>query len=145
MKKFLFIFVLFLGVFSLAQAQRDTSQRPSSTGDRPQRMDPAERVERQTQHLKETLSLTDEQTAKVKGIYTKNMEKQRQAFEKARESGKEVDREEMRTQMMTSMKQQDTEVKALLTDEQKVKYEEFIKEREERMKNWQGGSGRRGN
>ncbi|MCW0484148.1 Spy/CpxP family protein refolding chaperone [Gaoshiqia sediminis] len=145
MKKFFLITVLFLGVFSLAQAQRGTGQRPSQAGGGRPQMDPAERVERQTQRLKEALTLTDEQTVKVKEIYTKYGEKQREAFQKARESGQEMDREKMREQMQANMVQQDNEVKALLTAEQKTKFEAVIKERQERMRNWQQGGGPGGN
>ncbi|MGV8096282.1 MAG: hypothetical protein AB2L24_30885 [Mangrovibacterium sp.] len=105
------------------------------------RMDPAERVERQTQRLTEALSLNADQIAKVKAIYTKNAESQRKAFEEARSSDQQMDREKMREQMRASMTKQDNEIKALLTAEQKVKFEKFIKEREERMKNWQGRQG----
>lgn len=140
MKKILLMTVLFLGVFSLAQAQRNTGQRPSKdgAGGGPGRMDPAERVERQTQRLNEALTLSADQIAKVKAIYTKNAEEQRKAFEKARAAGEQVDREKMREQMRTSMTKQDNEIKALLTAEQKEKFEKYVKEREERMKNWQG-------
>jgi len=73
MKRILLITVLFLSVFSLAQAQRDTGQRPSKAGggNGPGMRDPAERVERQTQRLSEALSLNADQIAKVKAIYTK--------------------------------------------------------------------------
>ena len=140
MKRILLITVLFLSVFSLAQAQRNTGQRPSKSGEGgPGRMDPAERIERQTQRLTEALTLNADQITKVKAIYTKNAEEQHKAFEKARSSGEGFDREKMREQMKTSMTKQDNEIKALLTPEQKVKFEKFIKEREERMKNRQGG------
>jgi len=140
MKKILLITVLFLSVFSFAQAQRNTGQRPSKGGEGggPGRMDPAERVERQTQRLNEALTLSADQITKVKAVYTKNAEEQKKAFEKARSAGEKVDREKMHEQMKASMTKQDNEIKALLTPEQKVKFEKFIKEREERMKNWQG-------
>lgn len=139
MKKILLITVLFLSVFTLAQAQRNTGQRPSKGGEGggPGRMDPAERVERQTQRLNEALTLSADQMAKVKAIYTKNAEENRKAFEKAR-AGEQVDREKMHEQMKASLTKQDSEIKALLTPEQKIKFEKFVKEREERMKNWQG-------
>jgi len=139
MKKLGLIVVLFLGIFSLAQAQRDTTMRPSKTGmNHPPRMDPSERIAQETNHLKETLSLTDDQTTKVKDIYTKYMEQRREAFEKARESGEQMDRDEMRKQMTETMTQENNEIKAVLTDDQKVKFDQYIKEREERMKNRRG-------
>lgn len=141
MKRMFLITVLFLSVFSLAQAQRNTGQRPSRSGSGQPRMNPSEWIERRTQRLAETLSLNEDQIAKVKAIYTKDAEEQRKAFEKAKAEGQEPDREKMREQMIASRTRQDNEIKALLTDEQKVKFENYIKEREERMKNWQGGQG----
>lgn len=141
MKKMFLITVLFLSVFSLAQAQRNTGQRPSRSGGGQPRMNPSEWIERRTQRLAETLSLSEDQIAKVKAIYTKDSEEQRKAMEKARADGQEFDREKMREQMTASRTKQDNEIRALLTDEQKVKFEQYIKEREERMKNWQGGPG----
>lgn len=130
----------------MVEAQRGTGQRPSQSesGQRPQRMNPEERIERQTSRLKEQLSLTDEQTGKVKALLTSNMEKQRAEWEKRRaemeqaRENQQVDRDKMRAEMKARMDAQDAEIKALLTDEQKAKYEKVIKEREERMKNRQG-------
>lgn len=143
MKKILLIGILVLSIFSLAQAQRNTGQRPSKSGDQQPRgmMDPAQRVERQTERLTEALSLDAEQVTKVKAILTKNSEKRQKAFEEMRASGDEPDRDKMRESMKASNLQEDKEIKALLTAEQKVKYEQVIKEREERMKNWQGRQG----
>ncbi|MGE4586854.1 MAG: Spy/CpxP family protein refolding chaperone [Mangrovibacterium sp.] len=141
MKRVLLIAVLFLGVISLTQAQRGSGQRPSRSGEGQPHMDPAERVERQTQRLKESLNLTDEQTVKVREIYTGNEEKRRMEFEKARASGEQPDREKMHEQMMASMAAQDKEIMALLTPEQKARYEQLISEREERMRNRSGGPG----
>ena len=146
MKKFLLVLVLFLSVFSFAQAQRDTSQRPSkseSGEQRPRRMDPAERIERETNMLKEKLTLSDDQVAKVKEIYTKSMEKRRQEFMAARESGQQMDREAMRKKMKEEMDQENNAVKAILTDAQKVKFDAYIQEREQRMKKMMGAPGPR--
>ena len=81
------IAVLFLGLITVAEAQRGSGERPSKTenGQRPQRMNPEERIANQTNRLKEQLSLSDEQTAKVKALLTENMEKQQAEFEKRRE------------------------------------------------------------
>lgn len=143
MKKVLLIVVLFLGVFSFAQAQRGTGQRPSQTAGARAQMSPAERIENQVKQMKERLVLTDDQTVKVKDILTKYSENQRAAFKKAKESGQEVDREKMREEMKATMEKQNGEIKALLTAEQKAKYEAMMKEREERMKNGQKGKGQK--
>lgn len=143
MKKLFLIAVLFLGLITVAEAQRGSGERPSKTenGQRPQRMNPEERVANQTNRLKEQLKLTDEQTTKVKALLTENMEKQRAEFEKrreemqkAREEGQQMDRDKMRAEMQTRMEAQDKQIEALLTPEQKTKYQEIVKERSERMK-----------
>ncbi|MDD4192008.1 MAG: hypothetical protein PHI28_11795 [Mangrovibacterium sp.] len=141
MKKMFLMTVLFLSVFSLAQAQRNTGQRPSRSGNGQPRMNPSEWIERRTQRLADALSLNEDQVTKVKAVYTKNSEGQRKAMEKARAEGQEYGREKMREQMQASRIRQDNEIRALLTDEQKVKFEQYLKERDERMRNWQGGPG----
>lgn len=146
MKKLVLILALFVAVVTVAEAQRNTGSRPSqsqSGEQRGQRMSPEERLEKQVTNMKEKLGLSEEQTTKVTALLKANQEKQRAAFEKARESGAQPDREKMRTQMQESMKKQDTDIKALLTGEQKTKYDAMVKEREERMKNRQGGPGGR--
>lgn len=144
MRKLVLILALFVAVVTVAEAQRNTGQRPSQSQSgqpRGERMSPEERLERQVNNMKEKLGLSEEQTTKVTALLKANQEKQRAAFEKARESGEQPDREKMRAQMQENMKKQDADIKALLTDEQKTKYDAMIKEREERMKNWQGGMG----
>jgi Spy/CpxP family protein refolding chaperone len=143
MKKLLVIAVLFLGLISVAEAQRGSGERPSKTenGQRPGRMNPEERINKQTAELKEKLALSEEQTAKVKAVLTKSMEEQRAEFEKrreemekAREEGQQMDREKMHAEMLARMEKQDKQIEALLTPEQKTKYQEMVKERKERMK-----------
>lgn len=146
MKKLVLIVALFVGVITVAEAQRNTSERPSQSQSgqqqqRGQRMSPEERLEKQVTEMKTKLALTDDQTTKVKAIMKANQDKQRAAFEKARENGAQPDREKMRTEMQANMKKQDADIKAVLTAEQKTKYDAMVKAREERIKNRQGGPG----
>ncbi|WP_372776358.1 hypothetical protein [Mangrovibacterium sp.] len=144
MKKLVLILALFVGIITVAEAQRNTSSRPSQTNtEGRQRMDPNERIDQQVAQMQKKLALTEEQTTKVKALLKANMEKNREAFQNARESGQEVDREKMRAQMKAQTEKQDNEIKALLTADQKVKYDAMLKERQEKMKSRQGASDRK--
>lgn len=138
MKKYFLITVLFLSVVTIAEAQRGNGQRPSQSGggQHPQ-INPEQMMERQIQRLDEAVKLTDAQKVKVKEIFKKNGEKQREMFQSMRNSGTEpteADREKMRAQRDEFRKKQDAEIKALLTGDQVAKYETYLKEREARMK-----------
>ena len=87
------------------------------------RMDPAERAK----DLKDKLALTDEQTVKVQKIFE---DAQTEAMAQMNgDSGSRGDRRAAMQQMMT--KTQD-KIKALLTDEQKEKYQKLLDERKSR-------------
>jgi len=84
--------------------------------------------EEQTKRLKELLSLTDAQAAKVLKIYENSQEEMRKLFE----SGEE-DRETMRQAMMTIMMNVDKQIDSLLAADQRKKFDQFRKERMSRM------------
>jgi len=67
------------------------------------------------------VGLTDDQVTKIKAIQADSMKK----MMALRESG--GDPQEMRPKMMEIRESQQTQIKALLTDDQKPKYEEFMK------------------
>lgn len=146
MKKLFLITVLFLSVVTFAQAQRGTGQRPSQAGggQRPQ-MNPEQMVQRQLDRLNEAITLTDAQKAKAREIIQKTSEKRRELFQN-REQGSDADREKMRATMDELRKKETAEIKAILTGDQIPKYEQYLKEREEQMKqrmnNGQGGGPR---
>lgn len=110
----LFVSLFVIGGLSAQQRQRST---------------PEERAKRQTETLVERLSLTKEQKEKVYDIYLKSA----QAAAKLDNS----DREKMREAMQKSQKERDTEIKAILTEDQQKKYDEVQKEMQERMRNRQ--------
>src|SRR4030095_12148120 len=85
-------------------------------GGRGQMMSPEERVAQ----LDKALSLTDEQKTKIKDIYTKAGEQMREAFR-----GGGGDREAARGKMMEAMRKTREDVRAVLTDEQKKKFDEL--------------------
>ncbi len=141
MKKILVLLVLTLGIFTIASAQRGTGERPSKARpERGMRMDPKERIEKQTARMQEELELTDEQTADIKALMLENMEarqaemeKRRAEMEEAQEQQK-MDFEKMRAEMKAQRDAQNEQIKAMLTKEQAEKYDAMLKEQEERMK-----------
>lgn len=88
------------------------------------RMSPKERAD----SLKVRLSLTDKQTEQVVKIY----EEQQLDFEKVRNTAS-GDREAMRAAMPKIVQKSDEKIQKLLDKEQLKKFEEFKKERMQRM------------
>ncbi len=104
----IFAIVLFmLGAASMAQAQM-------------MRMSPEERAKA----LKDSLALDSVQTAKAVAVFKESQKAIGEAFQDA--AG---DREAMRATMTEIAKKADDKIKAFLTDAQKKKYEEMIKNR----------------
>ena len=98
-------------------------------------MEPEELAARQTQQMKESLDLTEEQIAKVEVLnldYAKKMDAKRD------EIGE--DREAMREAMMAVMKEKDVALKKIFTADQ---WKTFEAERQKRMQNRRGGGGGR--
>lgn len=110
MKKMAVIILMLLFQFTLVNAQG--------------RMTPKERVK----DLKDKLELTDEQAKKVEVIFEESAVKIKEVREKNM-----GDRAEMMKAMMPINQEQDKKIDSLLTDKQKVKYEEIKKERRERL------------
>ncbi|MDX9883057.1 MAG: hypothetical protein RBS73_13425 [Prolixibacteraceae bacterium] len=147
MKKLFLVTMMFLSVVTFAQTQRGSGQRPSQSGggQRPQ-MDPEQMVQRQVDRLNEAVTLTDAQKTNAKEIFKKSSEKRRELFQGMRDSGGQPDREKMRASMDELRKKETAEIKAILTPEQLPKYETYLKEMEqrmrERMNNGPGGGNR---
>lgn len=149
MKKLFIISVLFFCVLSIAQAQRGGTARPSqtapSTSSAParQQMDPAQRIESQTNQLKETLGLTADQVTKVKAILSESTGNMGQGFQPGAQ-GQQPSQEEMqkmREQMQTRQTEQQNKIKAVLNDGQKTKYDTYLKEQQAQRQNRTGGFG----
>lgn len=87
------------------------------------RMSPEDRAKM----LKDSLALDKAQTEKVTAVYKESQDAMMNAFQSA--SG---DRESMRGTMQEISKKADEKIKALLTDAQKKKFEEMIKNRPQR-------------
>ena len=106
-------------------------------GDRPGGGGPPRgpRVEDQLARLREQLSLTDAQATKIEAVLRLSAEEGRAD----RESN--LPREERMKRGRERMERTDTAIEALLTPEQKPKFEQIKKERAERMRNRPGGPG----
>ena len=92
-------------------------------------MDPG----RRSQTLKERLSLSDDQTSQVKSI----LEDSRTKMEALR-SNSSLSQDDRRSQMMSIRKAENDKIEALLTADQKTKYEAMQQEMRGRMR---GGNG----
>lgn len=90
--------------------------------------------ERQIQMMTKQLNLTTDQVAKLKAI---DEEDHQQMM--ALHNDTSVSRDDMHAKMMTMRKDRETKIKAMLTDEQKAKYDEMqAKMRERRMEHGNG-------
>lgn len=91
-----------------------------------QRATPEERAKKQTEALVKELGLTDEQKEKVYDINLK--------YAQPNEELAKMDREKRREAFQKIQKEKDDAIKAVLTDEQKKKYDEYQKGMQERMR-----------
>ena len=98
----------------------------SDNNPRRQRLTPQE----QAQQLKEVLDLTDQQVESVEKIYGYMQEE----LSKLREEYNADDRSAMREVFMEMREKAETSISEILTDEQKEKYQVFLQERRERMR-----------
>lgn len=103
-----------------------------------QRMDPEKRAAQQTEMMKERLSLSEAQTAKVQEVNLSFALKMKEMREKMADSD---DREAMRASMKTLRDEQNAALKTFLTEEQWAEWDKISKEREKRG----FGPGRGGN
>ncbi|NVK48327.1 MAG: DUF4890 domain-containing protein [Cyclobacteriaceae bacterium] len=114
MKKILFsaglVFLLSIGAFAQQRGQR---QMP----------DPETRAKMMTDRMAEQLELSEEQKAKILAINLENAKK-RQAEAEARKTEAEARR--------AQAKAQEEEIRAILTEEQRQKWEELKEARKER-------------
>jgi Spy/CpxP family protein refolding chaperone len=124
MKQLLFSLLFSLVTFAtVAQEQQAPRERPTRDREFKERPTREQMAERQLTMLTEKLSLTPEQQQKVKSLN----ENLAQRMESARSSNNRED-------MHVYQQQHKTEIKKILTPEQKVIYEELEKENQQRWK-----------
>lgn len=85
--------------------------------------------EERAKQLKERLKLDDEQTKKVEEIFKSAQDKMQEVM-----GNTQGDRDAMRKTMIDLRAKADKEIEALLTKDQKKKYDEVKKEQEKRMR-----------
>jgi periplasmic protein CpxP/Spy len=88
-----------------------------------QQMSPEQRLARTKETLFAGITLTAEQTARMDTILVQGMRKQQEMMQAAMAGG---DRSAMRETMQKMTKERDDAIKAVLTDEQKKKFEENL-------------------
>ena len=93
------------------------------------------RTEHRVQRLKEALKLTDDQTAKITEIMTRQ---EKQAAQE--QSSKPLNKRSMMKNERMRMSAMDKEIEPLLTPEQLKKYESYKKERMNQMRSRTKGS-----
>ncbi|MDR1810900.1 MAG: hypothetical protein LBR34_10980 [Prevotella sp.] len=100
-----------------------------------QRQSPEEGAKNQSEALAKNLSLSDEQKQQVYGIILKFANERRANMQASEDQSRE-----QRMELFQKLQQQQNDsIKTVLTDEQKTKYDEFLKEMQSRMQNRQGG------
>jgi Spy/CpxP family protein refolding chaperone len=92
--------------------------------------------EEQAKVLKDSLSLTDEQTTKITTILKDAREETTTLMSQNKD-----DRDAMRSSMQAMQKKTDTQIKAVLTEEQTKKYDALIKARRAHMQQMRGQRG----
>ncbi len=136
MKLFKTIAAAALLVFStsiMAQGQGNRQMRSSS-----------ERAKTETENIVKAVALTPEQAAKVLEINLKYAAKDSIRFAEMRTSGANMDREAMMKSMTEQRAAKTVEVKAVMNDDQKTKYDAYVKEEEAQRAARMGGMGGQG-
>jgi len=113
-----------MGTVAMAQGQGNHPMRSAT-----------ERAKNETERVVKALDLNAEQTVKIQVINYKYAVKDSIRFEEMRKESPNVEKPDRETMMKIMKEDRDakaTEVKALLTDEQKEKYDAILKERENR-------------
>lgn len=122
--------LLVLSTTIMAQGQGNRQMRSSS-----------ERAKTETENIIKAVAPTAEQALKILDINLKYAAKDSARFAEMRASGGNMDRETMMKNMQEQRAAQTAEIKAVLTDEQKAKYDAYIKERDAQRATRMGGQG----
>lgn len=128
-----------------AGAQSEQQGRPDRGGQRGERMDPKQRVERRVGMLTERLQLSEQQATKIRQILTQEQTQMQGLWQKA-EGG--ADRESLRPQLQSIREGTEKQVEGVLSEQQRTTYRELResmrKQREQRGEGRRGSSARKG-
>jgi periplasmic protein CpxP/Spy len=141
MKKLLMIAAIFTMTFAGAFGQRGHGGSKSG-----QQMTPEQRAEKMTTKMTDELGLSEDQRRKIYDINLENAQKRKVQREAMRE-----EHQAKRTEMQAQNQAQNEQIEALLTPDQKTKWEEVKKENRKAIregsrmgKGHHGGKGRSG-
>lgn len=125
MKKILFVVALcvFVGLQSFAQ----NPNAPKRTAE--------ERANIFVKNMGKEMTLSEEQSSKIKTIQLETFKK----VDEIREKGMDGDKKAMRQEVKAANDAAEASIKALLTDEQKTKFDAWQEKKKEEMKNRQAG------
>ena len=112
------IYFLLIGLFLSITLQAQQRQRP----DNPPMQPDSSQIVKMVDHLSKSLSLTEEQSTEVARLHFAHFNEMKAQKEKI-----EAAREKNRQEMENLKGNFQDEIKALLTDEQKEEFDEFIK------------------
>lgn len=134
MKKLIMIAAIFMMTYAGAFAQRGQGSQQKEP------MTPEQRAEKMTMKMTEELGLSEDQKQKIYKINLENSQKR-----EAQRAAMEQERKANRSEMQAQAKAQNEQIEAILTPEQKTKWEEVKKEnRKEIREGSRGGRGHRG-
>lgn len=105
----------------------------------PGNFDPSAFIDRQMDQMKESLDLSSDQEKQIREILTNGSESMQKMREEMRNSGDDF--EGMRENMQKMREEQNSKLKAILSDEQWEKYEVMQEEMRSRRGDRMGGPG----
>ncbi len=127
MKKTFLLIALLAGSLSFSQAQQQPRQQRT----------PEETAQRSVDMLEKRLSLTADQKAKIYTIELAQAKTRDSVWAAARNA--DGDRQAMMSKMKEVQEGNDKQITALLNDEQKKSYQQWVEERRNRTRGGQGG------
>lgn len=152
MKRIFVVLAIIVGFSSVAVAQRGTDTRPSQSKEYQQkapgggeRLLPEEIVAKQMERLIKRLELTGDQQVKIRALLEAqmtemkaNMKAMREKMDEDPEAAKaqmEANKDAIKAKMEATRKKNAEQIRALLTEEQKITYDEMQEEMKQRIHN----------
>jgi Spy/CpxP family protein refolding chaperone len=138
-------FTLAIGVFASTADAQYRPQGDAQRRGRPERFDPAQRLERRVAFLTEKLQLTTSQQTQVRSILTEEMNAMKTlrpqgGREERRPEG--ARRDSLRAQIKQIRERTEQRIAGVLNAEQRTKYQELQKQMDEHRGRWRGGADR---
>lgn len=141
MKKIFYVFAVLFLMVSVSCNQGTNSGSQSSTdserGMGPGNFDQGAFIDRQMDQMKENLDLSDDQEEQIREILAEGSDRMQKAREEMRDGG--GDFEAMRETMQIMREEQDSKIKAILSEEQWGEYEAMQEEMRANRGNRMGG------